>query len=148
MEHIKGLCVFADQVHAQLARLTAALDSAGGPVDAGYGSTAAFLRGACGRTPGNAAELTALGRGLARLPMASKALDAGEVSADAALIITRATATIDNAAVAEQAEQVLVGAAAGGATTSSLRRSAWTWASRISRCFPGRCPASRTWTGS
>jgi Domain of unknown function (DUF222) len=49
-------------------------------------------------------------------------LDAGEVSADAALIVARATANIADPAVAEQAEQVLVRAAAGGITTASLRQ--------------------------
>lgn len=122
MGYIKQLCVFADQIHGQLARLTAALERAGGAAGAGYGSAAAFLRGACGRAPGRAADLAALGRGLARLPVTGKALDAGEVSADAALIITRATADISDVAVAGQAEQVLVHAAAGGITTASLRQ--------------------------
>jgi uncharacterized protein DUF222 len=131
-EHIKDLCAFADQVQGQLARLTAALDRAGGPVSAGFASSASFLRGACGRTPGHAMELVALGRGLSRLPVTAKAVDAGEVSADAALIITRATADLATAAhpsaglgaaaVAEQAEHIMVGVARAGATTTGLRQ--------------------------
>jgi hypothetical protein len=122
MAQIRDLCAFIDQLDGQLARLAAALDTVGGPINAGHGSVAAFLRNECGRAPGRAAGLAALGRGLSRLPVTGKTLAAGEISADAALVIARATAVIQDNATAGQAEQILVEAAARGLGISQLRQ--------------------------
>ena len=48
---VRDLAVFADQVSGELARLTGALDACGGVAEAGYSSTAGFLRHGCGRSP-------------------------------------------------------------------------------------------------
>jgi hypothetical protein len=52
---VRDLAGFADQIQGELARLTAALDAADGAAEAGYSSTAAFLRhaGGCPAGPGN-----------------------------------------------------------------------------------------------
>ena len=51
---VRDLAGFADQIQGELARLTAAVDAVDGASEAGYSSTAAFLRHACGRLPGRA----------------------------------------------------------------------------------------------
>jgi Domain of unknown function (DUF222) len=89
---VRDLASFADQVQGELARLTGAVDAADGAAGAGYSSTAAFLRHACGRTAARAGELVATGRALRALEATGKALKAGDVSFDAAHVICRAAA--------------------------------------------------------
>ncbi|MGA2830726.1 MAG: hypothetical protein ABSF03_31950, partial [Streptosporangiaceae bacterium] len=69
---VHDLAGFADQVQGELARLTAAVDAVDGASEAGYSSTAAFLRHACGRLPGRAGELVATGRALRALAATGK----------------------------------------------------------------------------
>ncbi len=104
---VRDLAGFADQVQGELARLAAALDAVDGTAEAGYSSTAAFLRHGCGRSPGRAGELVATGRGLRRLEATGKALMAGEISFDAAHVICRAAAQIPGA-LREVAEEQLL----------------------------------------
>ena len=92
LDQVRDLAVFADQVSGELARLAAALDAADGASEAGYSSTTAFLRHACGRLPGRAGELIATGRALRSLAATEQALIAGDISFDAAHMICR-TAT-------------------------------------------------------
>ena len=142
MERAAELAGFIGQLQGELARFSAALDTAG-PQDHGHASAAAFLRTGCALAPGRASELVAAGRGLSQLPATCKALAAGEISFDQALVTVR-TATAITAAVtapnavlpgpadpaqqaaahatAEAAERVLLDAAAGGVTTTQLRQ--------------------------
>lgn len=124
MEFIQQLAGFADRVHGQLARLTAALDVRGGAADAGYKSASAFLRGACGRTHRHAAGLAILGRDLTKLDATGRALYGGAISADQALIISRATVQINDPDAASAAERLLLDAAADGMGTTRLRAAA------------------------
>jgi hypothetical protein len=111
---IRDLARFIDRAQGDLARLAGALDASGGAEEAGYGSTAAFLRHGCGRSAARAGELVATGRGLRRLEPTGKALAAGEISFDAAHVICRTAAQIDDAAKAAFAEQQLLDAAGAG----------------------------------
>jgi hypothetical protein len=80
LDQVRGLAGFTDRAQGELARLTGVLDAAGGAAEAGYSSTAAFLRHGCGRSSGRAGELVAAGRALRRLEATGTALMAGEVS--------------------------------------------------------------------
>ena len=71
---VRDLAGFIDRAQGELARLTAALDAADGASEAGYSSTAAFLRHACARLPGRAGELVAVGRALRALEGTEAAL--------------------------------------------------------------------------
>ena len=51
---VRDLAGFIDRAQGELARLTGVLDAADGAAEAGYSSTAAFLRHACGRSAGRA----------------------------------------------------------------------------------------------
>ncbi|HEY0717363.1 MAG TPA: DUF222 domain-containing protein, partial [Streptosporangiaceae bacterium] len=102
------------QVLGELARLVGLADSTGAFAAAGYSSAAAFLRHGCGRAPGRAGELAALGRGLPRLRATQAALAAGELSFDAAQVICRAVAQIDDEALAAAAEKEMLVAATTG----------------------------------
>ena len=105
---IRDLARFIDRAQGELARLTGVLDAAGGAAEAGYSSTAAFLRHGCGRSPGRAGELVATGRALRRLEATGKALTAGEISFDSAHAICRAAGQLgDGAAAAAVEEQLL-----------------------------------------
>ena len=95
----------------ELARLTGVLDACGGVGEAGYKSTAGFLRHACGRSPGRAGELVATGRALRRLEATGQALMAGEISFDAAHVICRAAGQIEDDAAALAAEEQMLAAA-------------------------------------
>ena len=108
---VRDLAAFADQVTGELARLAGALDACGGVAEAGYSSTAGFLRHGCGRSPGRAGELVAAGRALRRLAATGKALMAGELSFDAAHVICRAAGQIEDEAAALAAEELLLAAA-------------------------------------
>ena len=105
---VRELAVFADQVQGELARLAGVLDAAEGAGEAGYKSVAAFLRHACGRSPGRAGELVAAGRALRRLEATGQALMAGEISFDAAHVICRALAQISDEAMAQTAEEQML----------------------------------------
>ena len=111
---VRQVAVFADQVLGQLARLAGLVDSTGAFTAAGYSSAAAFLRHGCGRSLGRAGELVATGRALARLRATAQALDQGQVSFDAAHVISQATAQIDDDALAAAAEQQMLTAATTG----------------------------------
>ena len=105
---IRDLARFIDRAQGELARLTGALDAAGGAAEAGYSSTVAFLRHGCGRSPGRAGELVATGRALRRLEATGTALTAGEISFDSAHAICRAAGQLgDGAAAAAVEEQLL-----------------------------------------
>ena len=108
LDQVRDLAGFIDQAQGELARLTGALDAAGGAAEAGYSSTAAFLRHGCGRSPGRAGELVATGRALRRRPATGKALMAGEVSFDAAHAICRAAGQLGDDAAAAAVEQQLL----------------------------------------
>jgi hypothetical protein len=111
---VRQVAVFADQVLGQLARLAGLVDSTGAFAAAGYASAAAFLRHGCGRSAGRAGELVATGRALPRLQATHQALDQGQVSFDAAHVISRAAAQIDDDTLAAAAEQQLLAAATTG----------------------------------
>jgi hypothetical protein len=110
----RDLATFADQVQGELARLTGIIDAAGAYAAAGYTSAAAFLRHGCGRSPGRAGELVATGRALRRLEATRQALSTGQVSFDAAHVIGRTAAQIDDDATAAEAEAQLLAAATTG----------------------------------
>src|SRR5919108_2363660 len=111
-----SLAAFIGQLQGELARLAAALDASGGLEDYGYRSAAAFLRTGCQLAPGRAGELVTAGRGLSRLPVTEKALAAGDVSFDQAVVVTRTAAAIaDPAAPADPARRAAAHATAGGA---------------------------------
>ena len=106
--HVRDLATFADQVQGELARLAGMLDAVDGAAEAGYSSTAAFLRHGCGRSSGRAGELVMTGRALRRLEATGKALMAGEISFDAAHIICRAADQITDGPTAEAAEEQML----------------------------------------
>ncbi len=108
LDRVRDLAGFIDQAQGELARLTGALDAAGGAAEAGYSATAAFLRHGCGRSPGRAGELVATGRALRRRLATGKALMAGEVSFDAAHAICRAAGQLGDDAAAGAVEQQLL----------------------------------------
>ena len=110
----RELARFADQVHGELARLIGLIDATGAYAEAGYGSTAAFARHACGRAHARAGELVATGRGLRQLEATRTALAAGRVSFDAAHVICRAVSQIGDQTLAAAAEQQMLAAATAG----------------------------------
>ena len=79
-----------------------------GASEAGYSSTAAFLRHACGRSVGRAGELVATGRALRALEATEKALMAGQISFDSAHVICRTATQIPDPAMAAVAEEQLL----------------------------------------
>ena len=105
---VRDLAGFIDRAQGELARLAAALDAVDGAAEAGYSSTAAFLRHGCGRSAGRAGELVATGRALRSLAATGKALMAGEISFDAAHVICRAAAQIPDPAMAQVAEEQML----------------------------------------
>ena len=105
---VRDLAGFIDRAQGELARLAAALDAADGASEAGYSSTAAFLRHACGRLPGRAGELVATGRALRALAATEKALIAGDISFDAAHMICRTATEITDPALAQVAEEQML----------------------------------------
>ncbi len=105
---VRDLAVFADQVQGELARLAGVLDAVDGAAEAGYSSTAAFLRHGCGRSAGRAGELVATGRALRALQATGQALMAGQISFDAAHVICRAAAQIPDPAMAQVAEEQML----------------------------------------
>jgi hypothetical protein len=111
---VRQVALFADQVLGQLARLAGIIDATGVYAEAGYTSAAAFLRHACGRSPARAGELVATGRALRRLEATGKALAAGQVSFDAAHVISRAVSQIGDDTLAGGAEAQLLAAATAG----------------------------------
>jgi Domain of unknown function (DUF222) len=110
----RELARFADQVHGELARLIGLIDATGAYAEAGYGSTAAFARHACGRAHARAGELVATGRALRQLGATRTALAAGRVSFDAAHVICRAVSQIGDQTLAAAAEQQMLDAATTG----------------------------------
>ena len=110
----RELARFADQVHGELARLIGLIDATGAYAEAGYGSTAAFARHACGRAHARAGELVATGRALRQLEATRTALAAGRVSFDAAHVICRAVSQIGDQTLAAAAEQQMLAAATTG----------------------------------
>jgi hypothetical protein len=105
---VRDLAGFIDRAQGELARLAAALDAADGASEAGYSSTAAFLRHACGRLPGRAGELVATGRALRVLATTEKALIAGQISFDAAHMICRTVTEIADPGLAQVAEEQML----------------------------------------
>ncbi len=105
---VRDLAGFIDRAQGQLARLAAAVDAVDGASEAGYSSTAAFLRHGCGRAAGRAGELVATGRALRSLAATEKALMAGEISFDAAHVICRSAAQIPDAGMAQIAEEQML----------------------------------------
>ena len=105
LTQVRELATFADQVQGELARLTGLVDRSHAYAEAGYSSAAAFLRHGCGRSPGRAGELVALGRALPRLAATGQAVADGTVSFDAAHVIGRATAQISDGDLAAAAEE-------------------------------------------
>jgi hypothetical protein len=114
LTQVRELATFADQVQGELARLSGVVDRSHAYAEAGYSSAAAFLRHGCGRSPGRAGELVALGRALPRLPATGQAMADGTVSFDAAHVIGRAIAQIGDDDQAAAAEQELLAAATAG----------------------------------
>jgi hypothetical protein len=114
LSQARDLATFTDQVQGELARLAGIINASGAYIEAGYTSAAAFLRHACGRSPARAGELVATGRALRRLIATGQALAAGQVSFDAAHIISRTTAQIDDDTLAADAEAQLLAAATAG----------------------------------
>src|SRR5450755_1113202 len=105
---VHELAGFIDRAQGELARLTGVLDAVDGVAEAGYSSTAAFLRHACGRSAGRAGELVATGRALRALEATGKALAAGEVSFDSAHVICRAASQIPDPGMAQVAEEQML----------------------------------------
>ncbi len=110
---VRELATFADQVQGELARLAGIVDGCGAYAQAGYTSAAAFLRHGCGRAPGRAGELVAVGRAYPRLPAVRAAVAAGQLSFDAAHVICRTAAQIGDDEVAARAEKTMLTAATG-----------------------------------
>ena len=108
LSQVRELAGFIDRAQGELARLTGALDAAGGASEAGYSSTAAFLRHACGRSVGRAGELVATGRALRALEATGTALLAGQISFDSAHVICRTATQIPDPAMAAVAEEQLL----------------------------------------
>src|ERR1700761_9012540 len=96
LAQVRELATFADQVQGELARLAGIVDGCGAYAQAGYTSAAAFLRHGGGRAPGRAGELVAVGRAYPRLPAVRAAVAAGQLSFDAAHVICRTAAQIDD----------------------------------------------------
>jgi Domain of unknown function (DUF222) len=113
MRQIADLSSYISQAQGQLTRLAGALDASGGSAESGHKSASAFLRGECRVTPGRAAELVAVARGLRRLPRTEAALATGRISFDQAQLIVRALADVDDEDTATLAEQVLLEVAPG-----------------------------------
>jgi hypothetical protein len=111
---VRQVAVFADQVLGELARLAGLVDRTGAHAEAGYSSAAAFLRHGCGRSAARAGELVAVGRALPRLAATGQALAAGQLSFDAAHVISRAANQISDGAAATATEQQMLTAATGG----------------------------------
>jgi hypothetical protein len=111
---VRQVAVFADQVLGQLARLTGVVDASDAYAEAGYTSAAAFLRHGCGRSAARAGELVATGRALRRLDATRQALTCGQVSFDAAHVISRAVSQIGHDSLAAGAEAQLLTAAITG----------------------------------
>src|SRR5450755_1220620 len=105
---VRDLAGFIDRAQGELARLTGVLDAVDGAAEAGYSSTAAFLRHACGRLPGRAGELVATGRALRALAATEKALIAGQISFDAAHMICRTATEIADRGMAAVAEEQML----------------------------------------
>jgi hypothetical protein len=114
LSQTRDLATFADQVQGELARLTGIIDASGAYAEVGYTSAAAFLRYGCGRSAVRAGELVATGRARSRLRATVQASAEGQVSFDAAHVISRATAQIDDETLAAAAEQQLLAAATTG----------------------------------
>ena len=108
LSQVRDLAGFIDRAQGELARLTGALDAVDGASEAGYSSTAAFLRHACGRSVGRAGELVATGRALRALEATGKALMAGQISFDSAHVICRTATQIPDPAMAAVAEEQLL----------------------------------------
>ena len=108
LSQVRDLAGLIDRAQGELARLTGALDAVDGAAEAGYSSTAAFLRHACGRSAGRAGELVATGRALQSLAATGKALMAGQVSFDSAQVICRTATQIPDPAMAAVAEEQLL----------------------------------------
>jgi len=114
LNQARDLASFVDQVQGQLARLAGVIDASGAYAELGYTSAAAFLRHGCGRSAGRAGELVVTGRSQRRLAATTQALAAGQLSFDAAHVISRATAQISDDVVAADAEAQLLAAATTG----------------------------------
>ena len=114
LSQTRDLAMFADQVQGELARLTGIVDASGAYAEVGYTSAAAFLRYGCGRSAVRAGELVATGRARSRLRATAQALAQGQVSFDAAHVISRATAQIEDDTLAAAAEQQMLAAATTG----------------------------------
>ena len=108
LSQVRDLAGFIDRAQGELARLAGALDAVDGASQAGYSSTAAFLRHACGRSAGRAGELVATGRALRVLEATGKALLAGQISFDSAHVICRTATQIPDPAMAAVAEEQLL----------------------------------------
>ncbi|HEY2280428.1 MAG TPA: DUF222 domain-containing protein [Streptosporangiaceae bacterium] len=114
LSQTRDLARFADQVQGELARLAGIIDASGAYAEVGYTSAAAFLRYGCGRSAVRAGELVTTGRARSRLRATAHALAEGQVSFDAARVISRATAQIDEETLAAAAERQLLAAATTG----------------------------------
>ena len=108
LSQVRDLARFIDRAQGELARLTGALDAVDGAAEAGYSSTAAFLRHACGRSAGRAGELVATGRALRALEATGTALMAGQISFDSAHVICRTATQIPGPAMTAVAEEQLL----------------------------------------
>ncbi len=114
LTQVRQVAIFADQVLGELARLAGVVDRTGAYAEAGYSSAAAFLRHGCGRSPGRAGELVAVGRALPRLAATGQAMAAGQLSFDAAHVISRAAGQISDEIETAAAEQEMLTAATTG----------------------------------
>jgi hypothetical protein len=114
LTQVRQVAVFADQVLGELARLAGIVDRTGAYAEAGYSSAAAFLRHGCGRSAARAGELVAVGRAQPRLAATGQAAAAGQISFDAAHVISRAASQIGDEAAAAAAEQEMLTAATTG----------------------------------
>jgi hypothetical protein len=114
LTQVRRVAVFADQVLGELARLAGIVERTGAYAEAGYSSTAAFLRHACGRSAARAGELVAVGRALPQLAATGQAVAAGQLSFDAAHVISRAADQIGDEQAAVAAERELLTAATTG----------------------------------
>ena len=124
LTQVRRVAVFADQVLGQLARLAGVVDRTGAYTEAGYSSAAAFLRHGCGRSAARAGELVAVGRALPHLAATGQAMAAGQVSFDAAHVISRAASQISDETVTAAAEQEMLTAATTGLDGSRSAREA------------------------
>ena len=94
---VRDLAGFVDQVQGELARLAAVVDAVDGASEAGYSSTAAFLRHGCGRSAARAGELVADRPGAAHPASHRKGIGRGRISFDAAHVICRTATQIADA---------------------------------------------------